>query len=91
MVGLLGRPEAGACPNLLQRHPGPGSVARRSAEYRRFPFGAPARSGPLQQIRTTCAAAAPGRGVVDRTAVTENAPKTTLDPRENRPAREDAP
>ena len=38
--------------------------------------------------------AAPGRGVVDRTAITTtitvNAPKTTLDPRENRLAREDA-
>ena len=56
-----------------------------------IPFRRSGAMGPLQQIRTTCAAAAPGRGVVDRTAVTENAPKTTLDPRENRPAREDAP
>ena len=41
------------------------------------------------------AGAAPGRGVVDRaaitTTITANAPKTALDPRENRPAREDAP
>ena len=37
------------------------------------------------------AGAAPGRGVVDRAAITANAPKTALDPRENRPAREDAP
>ena len=36
------------------------------------------------------AGAAPGSGVVDRTTITANAPKTTLDPRENRLAREDA-
>ena len=56
-MGLLGRSGAGACPDLLQRRPGPGSAARRSAEYQRFSSGAPARSGPLQQIWTTCAAA----------------------------------
>ena len=56
-VGLLGRSGAGACPDLLQRRPGPGSAARRSAEYQRFSSGALARSGPLQQIWTTCAAA----------------------------------
>ena len=49
-VGLLGRSEAGSCPNLPQRHPGPGSTARRSPEYQRFSSGTPARSGPLQQI-----------------------------------------
>ena len=52
-VGLLGRPRAGVCPNLLQRRPATGSAARRSAEYQRFSSGAPARSGPLQQIWTT--------------------------------------
>ena len=61
-VGLLGRPRAGACPNLLQRRPGPESAVGRSAEYQRFSSGAPARSGPLQQIWTTGAAAGSGRG-----------------------------
>ena len=56
-MGLLGRSGAGACPNLLQRGSGPGSAARRSAEYQRFSFGVSARSGPLQQIWTTRAAA----------------------------------
>ena len=62
-VGLVGRFGAGSCPNLLQRRPGPGSAARRSAEYQRFSSGAPARSGPLQQIWTNGAATGPGRGV----------------------------
>ena len=57
--GCLGRFGAGSCPNLLQRRPAAGSAARRSAEYQRFASGAPARSGSLQQIRTTCAAAGP--------------------------------
>ena len=61
-VGLLGRFGAGSCPNLLQRRPGPGSAAEESAEYQRFSSGAPARSGPLQQIWTTCAAAGPREG-----------------------------
>ena len=61
-MGLLGRSGAGACPNLPQRRSGPGSVARRSAEYQRFSFGAPARSGSLWQIWTTCAAAGPSEG-----------------------------
>ena len=52
-MGFLGQSGAGACPNLLQRRPGPGSAARRSAEYQRFYSGTPARSGPLQQIWTT--------------------------------------
>jgi len=60
-VGLVGRAGAGSCPNLLQRRPGPGSAARRSAEYQRFSSGAPARSGPLQQIRTNGAAGPLGR------------------------------
>ena len=59
-VGLLGRSGAGACPNLLQRRPATGSAARRSAEYQRFSSGAPARSGPLQQIWTNGAATGPG-------------------------------
>ena len=57
-VGLLGRSGAGACPNLLQRRPATGSAARRSAEYQRSSSGAPARSGPLQQIWTNGAATA---------------------------------
>ena len=61
-MGLLGRSGAGACPNLPQRRSGPGSAARRSAEYQRFSFGAPARSGSLWQIWTTCAAAGPSEG-----------------------------
>ena len=61
-VGLLGRSGAGACPNLLQRHPGPGSAAKEIAEYQRFSSLAPARSGPLQQIWTNGAAAGPCTG-----------------------------
>ena len=63
--GAGGAPVAvrgGACPNLLQRRSGPGSAARRSAEYQRFPSRAPARSGLLQQIRTTGATADPREG-----------------------------
>ena len=52
-VGLLGRSEMGTCPNLLQRRSGPGSAARRNAEYQRFFSHASARPGSLQQIRTT--------------------------------------
>ena len=52
-VGLLGRSEMGTCPDLLQRRSGPGSAARRSAEYQRFFSHASARPGSLQQIRTT--------------------------------------
>ena len=62
-VGLLGRSGAGACPNLLQRRPGPGSAAKEIAEYQRFSSGTPVRSGPLQQIWTTCTAA--GLGKID--------------------------
>ena len=58
-VGLLGRSGAGTCPNLLQRRSGPGSAARRSAEYQRFSSGVSARSGPLQQIWTNGAVAGP--------------------------------
>ena len=36
-----------------------GSAASKGAEYQPFSFGAPARSAPLQQIWTTCAAARP--------------------------------
>ena len=61
-MGLLGRSGAGCCPNLLQRRPAAGSAAGRSAEYQRFSFGAPVRSGPLQQIWTTCAVAGPWEG-----------------------------
>ena len=58
-MGLLWRPGAGACPNLPQRRPGPGSAAKKSAEYQRFSSGVPARSGPLWQIWTTGATAGP--------------------------------
>ena len=58
-VGLLGLSGAGACPNLLQRRPGPGSAVRRSAEYQRFSSGVSSRSGPLQQIWTNGAVAGP--------------------------------
>ena len=61
-MGLLGRSGAGSCPNLLQRRPAAGSAAGRSAEYQRFSFGAPVRSGPLQQIWTTCVVAGPWEG-----------------------------
>ena len=43
---------AGECPNLPQRRSGPGSAAKKSAEYQRFFSRAPARSGPLWQIWT---------------------------------------
>ena len=52
LVGLLGRPGAGTCPNLPQRRSGPGSAAKKSAEYQRFFLRAPTRSGPLWQIWT---------------------------------------
>ena len=45
------------CPNLLQRRLGPGSAARRSAEYQRFSSRTPMESRPLQQIWTTGATA----------------------------------
>ena len=54
--GAPGAVRGGACPNLLQRRSGPGPTGRRSAKYQRFFSRASARSGPLQQIRTTCAA-----------------------------------
>ena len=62
LVGLLGRTGAGACPDLLQRRLAAGSALSRSAEYQRFSPCTPARSGPLQQIWTTCAAEGPPEG-----------------------------
>ena len=62
LVGLLGRTGAGACPDLLQRRLAAGSAFSRSAEYQRFSPCTPARSGPLQQIWTTCAAEGPPEG-----------------------------
>jgi len=50
--------EMGTCPDLLQRRSGPGSAARKSAEYQRFFSHASARPGSLQQIWTTGAARA---------------------------------
>ena len=73
-VGLLGRAGAGSCPNLLQRRSAAGSAARRSAEYQRSSSRVPARSGPLQQIWTTCAVAGPGRGATGWPATTAGAP-----------------
>ena len=61
-VGLLWRPGAGACPNLPQRRSGPGSAAKKSAEYQRFFSRAPARSGPLWQIWTNCRRRPGGEG-----------------------------
>ena len=56
-------------PNLLQRRSGPGSAVRESAEYQRSSSGAPARSGPLQQIWTNSAPLAPpGRAPSDQFA-----------------------
>ena len=43
----------------MQRRPGPGSAARKSAEYQRFSSGVSARPGPLQQIWVTGAVAGP--------------------------------
>ncbi len=64
LVGLLGRPRAGACPNLPQRRPAARSAANETAEYQRFSSGVPARFGSLWQIWTTGAAAGPvGRAV----------------------------
>ena len=75
-VGLLGRPRAGVCPNLLQRRLGSGSAVGRSAEYQRFSSGSPVRWGPLQQIWTNGAVAGSGRGAPGRTATTTGAPTT---------------
>ena len=62
LVGLLGRPGAGACQNLPQRRPAAVSAANETAEYQRFFSRAPARSGPLWQIWTIRAAAGPRKG-----------------------------
>ena len=87
-----GRSGAEACPNLLQRRPGPGSTAEESAEYQRFSSDAPARSGPLQQIWTTGAAAAPpGRAAAGLMATMTGAPTTGRGPREGHSARENVP
>ena len=76
LVGLLWRSGSGACPNLLQRRPGPGSAAIRTAEYQRFFSGAPARSVPLQQIWTNRAAMDPGMGGTGRDDGPLDAPLT---------------
>ena len=62
LVGLLGRPGAEACPNLLQRRPATGSAADESAEYQRFFSRAPTRLGSLQQIWTNDAATGHSEG-----------------------------
>ena len=71
-MGLLWRSGSGACPNLLQRRPRPGSVA----EYQRFFSDAPARSGPLQQILTNRADMDPGMGGTGRDDGPLDAPLT---------------
>ena len=84
-----GRSGAEACPNLLQRHPGPGSMAGRSAEYQRSSSRFPVRSGPLQQIWTNSAAAAPpGRAAAGPMATMTGTPTTGRGPRERAPTRE---
>ena len=65
----MGLVRATICPNLLQRRSAAGSAARRSAEYQRFSSGAPARSGPLQQIWTSA-----GTGLAGRTSVGRRPP-----------------
>ena len=77
-VGFLRRSGSGSCPNLLQRRPGSGSAARRSAEYQRFSSGASVRWGSLQQIWTNGAAAGPGRGAPGRTATAATARPSPL-------------
>ena len=67
------RSGAGACPNLPQRRFTARSTAGRSAEYQRFPLCAPARWGPLQQIRTNRAATGPGRSAAGRAALSWSA------------------
>ena len=82
---FLGRSGAGACPNLPQSRSGPGSAARRSAEYQRLSSGAPAGSGTLwQKIWTTCAAAGPGKGAAGRAAPAATTSTTAAAPRERR-------
>ena len=85
-VGSLGRSEAGSCPNLPQRHPGPGSTARRSPEYQRFFSGTPARSGSLQQIWTNGAATGSGEGDHDGRSDNQAGPAgTPPEPARTRP------
>ena len=79
----------GSCPNLLQRRSAAGSTARRSAEYQRFSSGAPARSGPLQQIRTTCAATALEEGIREPDGDHDGCTDGRAGPAERSPARED--
>ncbi len=79
-VGFLRRSGSGSCPNLLQRRPGSGSAARRSAEYQRFSSGSPVRWGSLQQIWTNGAAAGPGRGApIGRAGPRERPPQSPSD------------
>ena len=66
LVGLLGRSGSGACPNLPQRRFATGSAAGRSAEYQRFPLGAPARWGLCGRFGQTAPPRARGRGAADR-------------------------
>ena len=80
LVGLLGRFGAGECQNLPQRRSGPGSAARRSAEYQRFFSRAPARSRPLWQIWTNDALGLVGEGVRGAGGGPGARPDDTFDP-----------
>ena len=80
--GTPGAVRGGACPNLPQRRPGPGSAVRRSAEYQRFSSGASVRSGPLWQIWTNGAAADPAMVAAGWTATMTGATIDRTDPQE---------
>ena len=90
-VGLLWWPGAGACPNLPQRRPGPGSTENKSPEYQRFSSGAPARSGPLWQIWTNAATAGPSRRATASRAATATTTTIAPAPWQRRPAHKGAP
>ena len=84
--------EMGTCPDLLQRRSGPGSVARRNAEYQRFFSHASARPGSLQQIWTNRRRQAPSPGAAAGwTAAVTNAPAIPQAAAPARPAPPDAP
>ena len=86
-----GRSGAEACPNLLQRRPGPGSTAEESAEYQRFSSGAPALRrdrGLCNRFGQPAAADPPERAAAGPMATMTGAPTTGRGPRGGRPTRE---
>ena len=91
LVGLLGRPGAGACQNLPQRRPAAVSAANETAEYQRFSSRVPVRLGSLWQIWTTRAAAGPGRGATGRSTTTTGTPASEQGPQAATPASPDGP